>query len=385
MEAIFNLVRFWNLFITLASLTIWLMKKTILLAICSVAAISNVFGQSLHFSPEVDFSKDESVVQIREFWQLYITAQQNDDPNIADFWGDGDIDVMKFAAGDFPIYKGYNTVQSIRRVNQNGLFEINSTYEINIPDKQKPILFMLYKVYVSKESGVYKLHNYFDVAKRSMNVVKSDNIELYFAQGRVPVRKKVNDFLRFYNFFTEKYEIPQTHKITVVVARSIDEAWSALGVPYTAFRSEDPNAGLAIAPSIILTTREDHIHELVHAILSPIYPNIPQWIEEGIATYYGGVAGREFTEYIDLFYTHIEELDRTNDFFNQEFLNSQIAPNISAQYILGAIIIDYVITMYGDGMLSDILLCTNTEEILKLLNINRDNSYGWINEQRDRY
>ncbi len=346
---------------------------------CLVLSITNIFAQSLSFSPDVEFSQDENVVQIKEFWQSYVSSQVNNSINNQEFWSESNIDIMKFSAGDFPIYSGDNTVQSIRKVNQNGLYEINSTYEINIPGKEKPIIFMLYKVYISKEGEDYKLHNYFDIAKESMEAIKTENIELYFAHERTPKRKKVNELLRFYYSFTKSCKITQNHNITIVVANSIDEAWSYLGVPYTVHRSEDPSAGVAIKPSIILTTRENHIHELVHAILSPLNSNIPQWLDEGMATYYGGVGDKEFTEYLDLFNAHLKEYGN-NDIFEREFLYSPIMPNVAAQYILGALIVDYIITTHGYEMLSNTLLCTSTEEVLKLLNISREESYNWINE-----
>lgn len=239
---------------------------------------------------------------------------------------------------------------------------------------------MLYKVYVSKKNGEYKLINYFDYAKQSMKLVETNNINFYFSEGIKPNKKKIRELIKFYSYFTNKYIIPQTHKITIVVSRSIDEAWESLGVPYTVYRSEDPNAGISLNHSIILTTRENHTHELVHAILTPINPNIPQWLNEGIATYYGGVGGKEFNDYIEQFRTHIEKYG-DKDIFDREFLYSQIAPNISAQYILGALIVDYTIRTYGDEMLSDIFHCTDTKQILQLLGINQNDSYKWIVKQ----
>ncbi|MFR9504081.1 MAG: hypothetical protein SNH73_06505 [Rikenellaceae bacterium] len=49
--------------------------KSALTIACFILSITNIFAQSLNFSPDVEFSQEESVVQIKDLWQSYVTSQ----------------------------------------------------------------------------------------------------------------------------------------------------------------------------------------------------------------------------------------------------------------------------------------------------------------------
>ena len=358
-----------------------------ILLLC-LLSIANLQAQTLSFGPDIQTSKDERVAEIAKYWESYIIAQGKRDynPDSTQFWSKKNQDLLRHAISpNFSIYNdGQHVVQSIRKVNEIGLYEINSTYKIKIPISEIPIFFMLYKTYVTESETGYQLHNYFDVTKNSLQHRGDENIEFYFSSQKSPDKRKIKESLDFYDSFTDAYNLEPQNKITFIVANSTDEAWQMLGVPYTVYRSEKSYAGLVIYPSMILTSRENHIHELVHAILFPLYPRIPMWINEGMATYYGRVNNNDYKHYIPKFKAFLAENSDIN-IFDRETLNMQIDDAIGVQYIVGAMFVDHIIKEYGHEKLKQIFACTSTEEILMQIEVEPEFTNSWFKELITNY
>ena len=136
-------------------------------------------------------------------------------------------------------------------------------------------------------------------------------------------------------------------KITYIIGNTFNEANSFVGFDSSIISSTSPYAGYSIRnQNIILSCREDHLHEIVHAVFIPLFPKAPALFQEGIATYYGGTAGQSYSinlEQLDKMIRNNPDIDlsKIND------LNNVLENGSNYFYTIGAIFIDIALKIGG--------------------------------------
>lgn len=205
---------------------------------------------------------------------------------------------------------------------------------------------IIYNVYAKKDSLAYKLYNSFYVNKPNLQHFQTDYIDFYYPTGYSFNSKKATEVENTYSGLIRIFGNPNKHKVVYLIGNNLDEAYHNIGVEYTPFSSSNLSAGFNIKnQNIILTCRENHLHELVHTIFRQYDGSLI--FQEGIATYYGGMGGVSFPDLINLLKKSIAskpdiDLSKFDDLDN--ILNNGDFNNF---YTIGAIFIDYAFKIGG--------------------------------------
>ncbi|MDR1055859.1 MAG: hypothetical protein LBL90_08590 [Prevotellaceae bacterium] len=201
--------------------------STLILAILLCFTVS---AQKLIFSPEIALSNDETVISISNLCNGYINSYKEGAPNLNSMWYNGYEDIIKYSISKNIFYKyGEQFTFNIRKIYDN-FYEINTISQINPTPNGNPIIIKIYKVCSKKLNGQFKLFNYFDVIKHTLNHNNELHIDLYYPKSINLREEDIKEADKFVEDFTVLYNIEQRNKIIYVVANSIDECWSILGV-----------------------------------------------------------------------------------------------------------------------------------------------------------
>lgn len=307
------------------------------------------FAQQITFDIETLVSPDSGIVAVRELWKSYILAFKNEnDSSISKFWNQ---DETEHGFTDIVI----STTPNYSYLNANLLtFEIkkadNQFYRIRniltLGNRDFNEFTIIYDVYAKKDLPGYKLYNSFYVNKTHLQHYQTDNIDFYYQNGFSFNKQKANEVENIYSGLIKIFGNPNKHKVVYVLGKNLDEAYRNIGIEYTPFSSSNLFAGFNVKnQNVILTCRENHLHELVHTILRQY--NGSTLFQEGIAAYYGGSGGASYPDLINQFkkiiiskpdidLSRFDELDSIVN--NGDFNN---------YYTIGAIFIDYAFKLGG--------------------------------------
>jgi hypothetical protein len=317
-------------------------------------------GQKLTFSQVVVNSTDKEVVSIQEFWKAYIKdmSQSNiktQSDIFAKYWNKEELDLgfTDIINDELPVYSlGEIIILSIDK-QKNGFYNIKNKVVDNAPIGTDTSL-AVFNVYVKKGPSGYKLYNYFHLSKSNLLHSKIGDIDYYYPENFVfnPSQAAETDY--FYTRISGIYANYQKKILTYIVATSFNEANRLIGYDQSIVTSSSPYAGFSIKNQrVILSTRVDHFHEIIHAVFFNKFPNSPALFNEGVATYYGGTGGFSYSKLIGQFKEFVKENPKTNlsDF---DDLNLLLENGTNNFYILGAILVDYAIKNGGSQKVIDL-------------------------------
>ena len=331
----------------------------------------NAMAQRLTFSSELGyFNQDDNISTISHVWENYINAIDAN-AGTSFLWTDGSSDIHIELHKD-----GLLNTYNIRKLTDN-IYEINTIAYYPDSAIKGGLINSIYKVCTVQTDDGWKLMNYLDATKHRYTSYNTDHIDFYIGNGVSLDKNKIKSSAKFAKRFIQEYNIENNNRITYIAANSIDECSAIIGLVYTPMRSHKSYAGRTI-DNIILSTQLDHIHEVVHAIMLPLYPNAPQILHEGIATYYAGTAGQD---YKTLKKVAIGFLEREHiDFSSNNFLEAPLSDDIPLSYVVGAAIVEYAIQNGGEGEVLRLFKATTYDQIFEFLNIANDQRTQFIHK-----
>ena len=324
--------------------------------LCILLLIINisVSGQKITFSPEILNSTDRDVKEIAALWKNYFESYSlKNDTTVVNYWNNEEIksgsnDMIKYLASpQLPIYKMGNHITFDIRKLDDKFYEINTMFELG--EGNQKMMYAIYRVCAKKNNGKYELYNDFYYNKQLLKSIKIGRISYYYPYSYPMDNKNIKDaketVLKFENI-QKYYRIEKNTPITYILANSIDECDAIIGLPYTMIRSYSKYAGLTIYPNTLLSCRPNHLHELIHGLFIPLYPNAPSLFHEGIATYYGGTCGEKFDFHVKQLQAIINSKPDA-DLSNFDNWDKLIEDKTNPFYTIGAVFIDYAIKIGG--------------------------------------
>lgn len=319
----------------------------------------NANAQRLTFSSELGyFNKDENLSVISQVWKSYINAIDAGS-DISQFWVDGSSDIHVGLHKD-----GLLNTYNIRKLTDE-IYEINTIAYYPDSAIKGGLINSIYKVCAMRTDGGWRLINYFDAIKNRYEQYHKGCVSFYIGSGVTVDVKAMKESAKFADMFLQNYNLPD-NGIVYVAANSIDCSSAMIGLTYTPMRSHKPYAGRTIN-NIVLSTRLDHIHEIVHAIMIPLYPNTPLFLHEGIATYYGGTTGQDYKTIKSAAKEFIEQ--HNVDFNNKDYLNISLREDVQLSNVVAAAIIEYALQRGGESEVLRLFEATKYDKIFELLNI----------------
>ncbi len=367
-----------------------IMRSKISLAVFTLLCPA-VHAQVLTFSPEVTLlSNDKAVAAVADVWSRYIDSfgmeQEPGDSIRAGLWGGAEPDILLHAMSHQTVL--YRVSEqftfSIRTISDRA-YEINTIAQFKIPVAEGNIVFQIYKVLAAETDGQFRLFNYFDAVKPGLNHYRSNCVDFYYPKS---LEFDTNEFDRdgkFVETFKRRYGIEDHSDITYLIGHNVDEAWSLLGVSYSVARSEKPYAGYTLFPRVVLTARPDHCHELVHAVMIPLYPRATSLMHEGIATYYGGTSGRDYGYHVKNLKQYMAGHDIAFSDYSAISNHPELPGGTNLQYLLGALIVEYALENYGTEKVLRLFDCNGYEQIFEELGVKQKEIDGWVHALISRH
>ena len=341
----------------------------IIVAICALLCVVDAKAQRLTFSSELGyFCNDENISAISKVWKNYIDAIDTSS-DTSHFWVNGSKD-MHISLHKDGLLNTYN----IRKLSDD-IYEINTI--AYYPESAIPgcLVNAIYKVCAMHTAQGWQLMNYFDAIKNLYKHHSIGGIDFYIGNGVVADKKRMKESANFAESFIRKYSLNDDNRITYLAAGSIDACSAMVGLSYTPMRTHKKYAGRAMG-NIILSTRLNHIHEVVHAIMLPHFPNTTLFLHEGIASYYGGVAEQHYANAKSIVKRYIEE--ENIDFGSADSLDVFLGNDIQLSNVVGAAIIEYALQQGGESEVIRLFSATSYDQIFELLGISNTQRVGFI-------
>lgn len=343
------------------------MKRILTLLLLFFALKAN--AQLLTFSSELGyFSNDENITAIKQVWEGYVNAVAKGS-DTTPFWVQDSHDILLETHID-----GLLNTYNIRKLTDE-IYEINTI--AYYPDEaiKGGLINSIYKVCAMQTNEGWRLMNYFDATKSRYVSHRIGNVDFYIGLGVVVDRKKMKEVAQCADTFINSYQLDNKTPITYVAAGSIDECSAMIGLTYTPMRSHKLFAGRTIH-NLILSTRLNHMHEIVHAIMLPRYPDAPLFLHEGIATYYGGMADQTYKEIKSTAKSYIKLTDK--DFSTEESLNVILDNEVQLSNVVAAAIIEYTLQKGTASMVLQLFAATTYDEVFTLLGIEKEQQSQFI-------
>jgi hypothetical protein len=323
--------------------------KRIIISILFIIPLP-VWGQKITFSSEIQNTKDSSIIEVRDLWLAYVTnCQKGFDKSSFDYWNkyeteQGFTDIVK-AAITLPSYLiGELAVFNIKKVD-NDYYRIRNIWSIG--DTNSKSYLAIFNVFAKKTNSVYKLYNNFYLVKPKLQHYQIANFDYYYPSTYSFNSQKANQMAEFYSKISLMYGNTGSRKVIYIVGNNLDEANNIIGFDYTMWSSSYPDAAYTIkGQNIILARREDYIHEIIHSIFMPMFLKANALFHEGIATYYGGSAGQNYSNLIK----QLGNMINTNpdiDLSKFDSLFKVLDNGTNYFYTIGAIFIDYAFKIGG--------------------------------------
>ena len=359
------------------------MRKLFLATICIILSFY-CKGQELKltFSPAITSSQDTSVKAIAYLWKNYLDARYGDFVNSLKnkqynrhtdsiqnlYWHNQSEDLLISEIERYMLFAEYSTF-SIRKYSET-IYEIHTLVQAKAFDSDEINTLYMYKVCATKTDDGFKFLNYFDISKNALQNYTSANIEFYYPCGFNFDTEKVKDTEKFISQFRKDYNIKKTNeKIICVIGNNLSESNAFLGFDFTITTSENKFAGYFLAPKTLLTCRQNHIHEFVHFLINSTYSNVNDILSEGIATFYGGMAGSDYVFHANNLQKYLSKT--TIDFLDTSLLWDLEINNGRLAYTVGALIIDYTLNTYGTQKVIELFSCKDYEDIFVKLEIEK--------------
>lgn len=162
----------------------------------------------------------------------------------------------------------------------------------------------LQRLYAIRETGAeygFRLSGAFPRMRTDWEQRSPGPLTFWYVPGQRPNAARIEAATRFVDSVATLFKVPAPQHLDVIVAKSMDDAWRALGIDFfpepsgPGQRSGGINLGYLILSGNPLIG-EAYFHEFVHAVLGPSLPAGSPLLSEGVATWLGGSRGRTAKE-----------------------------------------------------------------------------------------
>lgn len=321
------------------------MKKLSLLIILFIFCFSTGNAQELidlPTAPRVD-TTDTEVQKVYKLWQKHLSHQPDqvyDNPYWSEQqkekWHDYDISRRWTYGYELPngmklheTFKLKPRVLSIEK--QDHFYAIKTLYAPNDLEGYQQI-YSIQRVYASKENGEWKLFSALPILTENWQQKQVGDIQYIYPPNYNFDKNKAQDSASFVQNLTDKFNLTVSEPIKYYLAADFDQMAKISGLDY----AWDGNDGRGYPKNnqvFVGTGSEQYPHELVHTIFKNY--ELSSFVDEGLATYYGGMGEKSFDQLIQ---TVADKISSDDSLTLDKVLTGQ---RISSQmyYVSGAVLI----------------------------------------------
>lgn len=344
------------------------MKKLSILIVLLTFCFSTVNAQELIDLPTAPrvATTDAEVKEVYKLWQKHLSHQPNkiyDNP----YWSERqkekwhDYDISRRWTYGYELANGMNLhdafglkprVLSIEQ--QENKYAIKTLYApTNLEESQE--IYSIQRVYAGKENGEWKLFSALPILTDDWQHKQVGDIEYIYPPNFKFDENEAQDSANFVKELTTKFNITLSEPINYYLAPSFMEMAKINGLDY----AWDGNDGRGYPKNnqvFVGTGSEKYPHELVHTIFKEYELN--SFVDEGLATYYGGMGEKSFDQLIQ---TVAEKISSNESLTLDKVLTGQ---RISSQmyYVSGAVLIKAAEEKAGSQAVKDFLKQASSKE-----------------------
>lgn len=244
------------------------------------------------------------------------------------------------------------------------------------PEDKSNIIKAIYNVVANRIEDKIYFSKYLDFVTNNWKIIQADNIKYFISPSKyyneTEIKKQKNDIAKISKFFDIK-PFPINYYSTI----SPKETFELKGFDYHPMMYIDKSGGFAEGKNIVISgnNSEYYTHEIVHLYTTKLFPNINSFLDEGIATYFGGSGRFDYQwqkEKLKKFLKqnpsfkiaeHLDVYERI--YFEQE---------TPVPYIIAGLICERTIKKYGKKRLFEIFESKkDILEILREIGLNKEN------------
>jgi hypothetical protein len=237
----------------------------------------------------------------------------------------------------------------------------------------------------TSENGV-TFSSYVDYATSAWKKIMYGNIHYYIspqkAFNEAEARQQGEVVKKLCTFFGCK-----PIDITYYSCKDPVELFRIQGFDYNPMMYVSDTGGLAEPGNIVFSgnNSEYYTHEIVHVYIANLYPDAPTFLNEGIATYFGGSGKHDYQWHKDRFDNYLKSASQDlTVLVDNPFERIYIDDETPVAYIMGSIICEKIIKQYGKEKLFSLLQNKSQAgiwEVLKQVSITKDNFKAELQKQ----
>lgn len=181
---------------------------------------------------------------------------------------------------------GKTTVHDILQ-RRDSVYVLHAT-TINPNDSSAADVISHYQICATIAHGKVRFHNYatYCIENKMVKQYCTENINYYFPLYYSIDKRAVKKTDAFISKIQQEYGFNDgLQPIMYFLGNNLDDAYSIVGAGYSVATTSQPTAGMYAGNNIIYSQRPDHLHELVHALFMPRFPQAHRIFHEGLADY----------------------------------------------------------------------------------------------------
>ncbi|HWC54474.1 MAG TPA: hypothetical protein VG676_12890 [Chitinophagaceae bacterium] len=239
------------------------------------------------------------------------------------------------------------------------------------------VLKAIYNIVATNENGRIVFSEYMDYMTRDWQILKEESILYKISPCKainyaevLKQKKGVNALCNFLN----TNPVP----VTFYSCTSPKELFELLGFDYHPNLYNDTSGGWSRDKNIVISANksEYYMHEVTHIYLRNIFPSINAFFNEGFATYTGGSGKYDYQwqrEKLKKFFETNPNF-RCEDHVEDPYERLYYEHETPVPYMLGALICERTLRLYGKEKLFDLFRNTNDVfDILKTVGLTKEN------------
>lgn len=225
----------------------------------------------------------------------------------------------------------------------------------------------IYNLVANRIGNEILFSKYLDFATKDWNIIQASNIKYYISPSKIPnldeIEKQRIEVNKISDFFDLK-----PFAISYYSTISPRETFELKGFDYHPMMYADKSGGFYQGKDIIISgnNSEYYTHEIVHAYTTRLFPDIHYFLDEGIATYFGGSGKFGYEWQKDKLRKFIIE---NPDFKFEDHLDPYeriyFEEETPIPYVAAALICERTIRLYGKQKLFEAF--KNKKEIIEIL------------------
>lgn len=318
---------------------------------------------TLEVSPYIDQKSEINQKLIRTLSEFFKT--KNDSLTENKYWLESDfkdfifpyLDISDFfyGGGKYDTFVFYPSLMEIVKTKSPDKWILKIAFMENDTKTQKHTVLGIYNIVAQKKDENIYLSRFVNYATQQWKTVKTEYITYKLPSEKNPNQSEIlqqeTEIKKLLNFFETK----PIH-ITYYSCKNPKELFEIKGFDYHLMMYLNDTGGLAENGNIIFSgnNSEVYTHEIVHIYTTNLFPNKNIFLDEGLATYIGGSAGKDYLWHREKMKTFFEE---TPDFRLEQYRDPYgiyFKEETPVLYTLFALVCERTIRLYGKEKLFDL-------------------------------